>query len=607
MDLTRRNFLKSSALLVGNHLASEPMLAETGERSGFVRTGEQGMRMVHPRAIFTVADTPGIYHHSAGIVSTPGGLVCVYRTSDQHLASWVNINVARSTDGGRTWKDHRVLAESSFEKDRANWVAPQTSRMPDGRIVVIVDRGVKKSPFDWPMLSDWQKPDRGMSNHLFESRDGGVSWLPARKIDDVGGEPSYVVGLSDGTLVYTRTDSVPTTAKKAPAMPWGPNYYKSTAVFSDNGGKTFARTAPVFDDPLIGDCEVGLVEYAPGKLLALSRVGDGGSGPGQPSRVAFSEDFGKTWSKPQLAPVYAHRPCLGKLADGRLFMTFRNGSSGTSGTLARVFSLEETPGYHPNNFIWDESCCLLERDGYRAGIPTGSGLHLRTGEGTRKGVEFILYPMEDDDSSCEIEATLAVHDADTHGCLISAGAWVRFTPTRVCLADRPADGFDLDATAFHTYRLVNEGHRLKVFVDGALRLDVPTEGVFTRQVRFGNRRGATPPRRHEEGTPFPPDGGGYTRNRAHSVWKSFRVNVKNRRDHSVTWAWQSASGKYPDQYRRDNLILLERNGSLASGNNGYSGWAQQPDGSLVVADYTCTEKNLTVPILRAYRLNPNEF
>lgn len=602
---SRRDFLKKTALVTGAGLLAPLPPVGAGDRlagPSHPLTGKNGMRMVPADRIFTVAETPHIYHHSAGIASTPNGLVCVYRTSDQHLASWVNVMMARSTDGGRTWHDHHPLAESSFEKDRANWVAPQTSKLPDGRMLVIIDRGVKKSPFDWPMLSQWQMPDRGMSNHLLESRDGGKTWLPIRKIDDVGGEPSYIIGLSNGTLMYTRTDSAPTTAKKVPAMPWGPNYYKSTGVFSDDGGKTFSRTVPLFDDPLIGDCEVGLVEYAPGKIMALSRVGDGGSAPGQPSRVIFSDDFGKTWSKPQLAPIYAHRPCIGKLADGRLFMTFRNANNGTTGTLARVFTPEEAVGYQPNNFIWDESTCLLERD----------GMHLRTGEGTAKGVEFILYPMEDDDSACEVEATLAVKEADTYGCLISAGAWVRFMPGRVELANRPADGFAIDATEFHTYRLVNEGPRLKIFVDGSLKLDVPTQGVFTREVRFGNRRGATPNPPHVDGTPFHPDGGGYTKNRAHSIWKAFRVHVKNRRDHSVQWAWEAklgraASGKYPDQYRRDHLIMLERNGSFSIANSGYSSWSQQPDGSLVMADYTCTEKNLPEPILRAYRLEAGAF
>jgi hypothetical protein len=56
-------------------------------------------------------------------------------------------------------------------------------------------------------------------------------------------------------------------------MPWGANYYRNTAVFSDDQGKTWNRTSVISDDPLIGDS---------------------GSALGQPSRMIFSEDFGRT-------------------------------------------------------------------------------------------------------------------------------------------------------------------------------------------------------------------------------------------------------------------------------------------------------------------------
>src|SRR5262249_15612844 len=157
---------------------------------------------------------------------------------------------------------------------------------------------------------------RGMSNWLMTSRDGGRTWDGPRKIDDVGGEPGYISELSNGDWMYTRTDSAPTTAKKYPSMPWGANYYRSTAVFSSDRGKTWDRTVAITDDPLIGDCEVGVAEYARGKLIAVSRIGDAGSSLAQPSRFIYSNDYGRTWSKPQLSPIYGHRAYLRKLRDG---------------------------------------------------------------------------------------------------------------------------------------------------------------------------------------------------------------------------------------------------------------------------------------------------
>lgn len=114
---------------------------------------------------------------------------------------------------------------------------------------------------------------------------------------------------------------------------------------------------------------------------------------------------------------------------------------------------------------------------------------MRTQEGREHAVELTLYPLEDDDSSVELEAECRVEQAGPNACLISAGAWVRILPSRVELADRPADGFAIDATRWHKYRIVSSAGRLRVFVDGEARLDASTDKVFTRLVRFGNRSG----------------------------------------------------------------------------------------------------------------------
>ena len=211
---------------------------------------------------------------------------------------------------------------------------------------------------------------------------------------------------------------------------------------------------------------------------------------------------------------------------------------------------------------------------------------------------------------------------------IAAGVWVRFLPNRVELADLPQHGFNLDATQFHTYKIVTEKQRTRIFVDGSLRLDVPLtitpetvipgyvggkpEAFFERRVGFGNRRGQKNipedvVKKYRDGIPHQQKPMGYFRNRSRSRWKAVRIRVNNRRDHSIDWAWEARSGKYPDQFRRDQMILVEENRSLGVGNCGYSSWCQQPDGAVVIADYTTTKRDLDFPILRAYRINENEM
>jgi hypothetical protein len=537
----------------------------------------------------TIRAEPDWYMHSAGVEFVDGQLVCTYRRSDEHVASVVEVWCARSRDQGRTWTDHRRITRTTYQDDHACWVAPQLSSTRDGRLLLLIDRGVKLSQFDWPTLSVWQQKERGMSNHLFVSRDAGRTWEGPRQTDTVGGEPSYIVELSNGSLMYTRTDSRPTAAIKRPAARWGSNYYRSTAVFSDDKGATWNRTSVLADDPLVGDCEVGCAEYAPGRLVAITRIGDTGGALGHPSRLVFSDDFGRTWGKPVLAPIYAQRASVHRLRSGRLFVSYRN-AWGTMGTCGFEFGPEEKFAYQPNSFIWDESRVRM----------VGDAMEMRTAEGREGAVEFTLYPLEDDDSAVEFEAELAVRQADSNGCLISAGCWVRFRPNRVELADRPADGFDLDASQFHRYRILARDGRIRIWVDGQAKLDVPLEDVFTRHVRFGNRSGAGPTR-STEGSRAQLRGTQYRVNAAHSLWRSISAKVANRRDHSIHWQWNARNG-FPDRFRRDRVIRLERNASFAAGDSGYSNWTQLPDGRVVVVDYTAGDPAAERPVLRAYRM-----
>jgi hypothetical protein len=540
----------------------------------------------------TIRAENGWYMHSAGVAAFDNELVCTYRRSDEHIASEVEIWCCRSTDGGRTWQDHKLISRTSFENDRACWIAPQLNRTRDGTLLLLCDRGVKLSKFDWPMLSQWQQPPRGMSNWLFVSRDRGRTWDGPHKTDDVGGEPSYIVELSNGDWMYTRTDSMPTAAKKVPAMPWGPNYYRSTAVLSSDKGKTWTRTVPLADDPLVGDCEVGVAEYAAGRLIAITRIGDAGSSLGQPSRLVFSNDFGRTWSKPVLSPIYAHRACVKPLQDGRLLVSYRN-AWGTPSDCVFIFDASEKFAYQPNSLIWDESRCVLAKD----------ALEIRSEAGRESAVEFTLYPVEDDDSAVDFEAELQVVKAALNACVITAGVRVRLTPDRVELADRPQDGFAIDARQWHRYQISTRGGHVTILVDGEKKLEATLDGIFTRLVRFGNRPGviARPAAEGPQEDRRPLRGHQYEQNAGVSRWRRIEVRVHNRRDHSVHWTWSPASG-YPDQFRRGRVIRLEKCGTFAVGDCGYSSWAQRPRGDVVVVDYNVGNPPTPHPALRAYRL-----
>lgn len=514
----------------------------------------------------TLADYPGLprptprgwYYKCANVVlARDGALVAFWQMSDEHLSNVSWLMSARSRDGGRTWGDHRVISQASSAEHNAIWVVPQMGVLRDGRILVVVDRGQRAPGQKFPMLSAWQKPDRGMSNWLFWSHDHGETWTKGEQVDAIGGEPGYPFELGDGTIAFTRTSSAPTTLLRNPPAPWNDIYYRNEIVFSDDRGKTWTRTAWLADSPFHGDCEVGLAELAPGRLIAATRIGLGNGRFGHPSRLIFSDDSGRTWPRAVPAPFYGQRVHLRKLASGKLLATYRN-LWGTPGTRALVFTPAEAVslGFQPTSHILEEARCTLD----------GDTLTLRTAEGRTGAVEFNLYPAQDDRSRVEIEATLRVEAAGSNACAIGAGVWVRFLPDRVCLADRPEAGFAYDTRDWHTYRIVRDAGHVTIFADGKQMLREPIAGIWQREVRFGSRASAASGRV------------GITH------WRAVSAKVSNANDTSIAWSWTPRQG-YPDQFRRDRIVVLDRHPDC-----GYSSWTQLPDGRLVIVNYTAAER-----------------
>lgn len=190
------------------------------------------MRIFPDSSKFNVAKdalkNKGWYYSQAGIVSTPTDYIASYRRSDFHNCNFTDIMVAYSKDG-RNWSGNHSI---SF--------------------------GKRSSSQKLPMLSEWQKPGRGMSNHLFWSNDDGKTWTDPHKIDDIGGVPGYITEMKDGKLIYTRTISKKTNKLWNPPMPWGDIYYKNESVRSLDGGKTWEKPVSLADNPFMATAKLVL-------------------------------------------------------------------------------------------------------------------------------------------------------------------------------------------------------------------------------------------------------------------------------------------------------------------------------------------------------------
>lgn len=542
----------------------------------------------------------GWYHSVANVVQTPEGLVASYRLSDSHCAVDTYIMVCRSTDGGRSWRDHRKITKANVWEDHRVWLAPQMSRLRDGRLVIICDLGQRTTHQKWPMLSEWQTPARGMWNFLFWSEDHGQTWSEPVQCDSIGGEPSYIIETQDGTLLYTATVSDRTDRIEDPPLPWGDIYYKNILMASTDKGKTWTKRSDVTDAPFHGDCEVGLVELAPDHLLAATRIGFSGGALGNPSRFVHSFDNGRTWEKPIPAPFYGQRPMVGRLQDGRLFATFRN-RWGTFATHGFAWGENENLGYEPNSFIWEEERCQLAGDVLRA----------ETSPGSEHEVLFGFYPALDRRSRVEVALEVRVPEGGSDGWgLVSAGFPLRLLPDGIGLEranayDRsvdatgvvslkPRDGADaassservaaLDLTRWQHLRFVREDGLLTVICGSQTLFEIEVTDRLDRTVRFGSQ------------------------GLARVEWKSASVKVAHPDDETIDWSWSAASGSYPDQFRRDRMVRLNR-----SADTGYSGWTQLDDGTVLMTDYTNDAfegfgaLDGTPTVIKAYRIQPGQI
>jgi len=209
------------------------------------------------------------------------------------------IIMKRSIDGGLTWSDRLPTPE--------NWATSKETPT----IHRVVDKQGKKRL----ILFSGLHPIR-----MAVSEDDGQTWTPLEPIGDFGGivTMASVERLRNGHYMALFHDDgrfLRGTGQRGPF-----HVYKT---ISADGGLTWSQPAVIAEHPEAHLCEPGLIRSPDGKQIAVllrenSRKFN--------SFVVFSDDEGKTWTKPrQLPAALTGDRHVGKYApDGRLFITFRD-------------------------------------------------------------------------------------------------------------------------------------------------------------------------------------------------------------------------------------------------------------------------------------------
>ena len=210
----------------------------------------------------------------------------------------------RSTDGGKTWSK-RLPTPKSWATSRE---VPTIHR--------VVDAKGKKRLIMWSGLY----PAR-----LAVSEDDGVNWGELKKVGDWGG--IVVMGcleeLKTGKGHYMamfHDDGRFFTAKPQQKQPVVFDLFKT---FSRDGGLTWTKPKSILARSDVHLCEPGIIRSPDGKqLCVLLRE----NSRRKNSFVIFSNDEGKTWTKPRELPasLTGDRHTGKYTADGRLFISFRD-------------------------------------------------------------------------------------------------------------------------------------------------------------------------------------------------------------------------------------------------------------------------------------------
>jgi len=204
-----------------------------------------------------------------------------------------------SADGGETWGDHRVLADT--DPGDMNIYSPNVIRQADGGLLLTYMRqhshGAERSTM-----------------HAWRSNDEGQSFQPITTFEERGPYSlcnGVMTSLKSGRILLPVCLETPNVA----------NTYAVQSLYSDDHGHTWHRGETVVTAPMRGLMEPHVAETRDGRVLMAMRTQLGAV------FMCESTDEGHTWSLPQTTGLRVPESCPELVtipATGDLLMLWNN-------------------------------------------------------------------------------------------------------------------------------------------------------------------------------------------------------------------------------------------------------------------------------------------
>ena len=497
-----------------------------------------------PGAVEDIWRIPGRFTKNPDIIQFPSGrMMLVFCDDDAHWSQEISrITTLESADGGQIWGNPRVIAETDRRKGAERWITPRISLLRDGRVMVICDHD------DYAHVHE----DQPSGIWLWESKDEGCTWSAPRLTGIPGIEPDRIVELADGTLLIAAHMTFAATRKVGMFL-----------MRSTDGGATWKDRIVIASDRVHQHCEGAMVVLRDGELACIMRENNHA---GYPSYVSFSRDHGRHWSRIEPLPFAGDRAYARQLPDGRVLVTYRN-VAGNRGTHAWLGRLERECEYRISGTHYGDRVLLAAEALETAG---------EQGAVTR----YLMMPPESFWSDVLFECT--VHVQGSPGEAVGTveigrlGVRLDFSSDELWLhrgaIDYTANPTDrrarVDLTKPRAIRLAVTRGRLEVAIDQrpVIHWVVMAEAPL-RETGFGRLA-------DHSGSVF---------------WRRARYEVRNETEPPFSWQWDAASGRLPDQYQMDRILVVRANPPRNPDyppDNGYSSWLAMPDGGIYMVDYT---------------------
>lgn len=285
----------------------------------------EGVQVLETRVVSAQAE----YYHGWPTVAADasGGLHLAYSGGrDYHVCPFGRVELATSSDGGRTWAWPRVVLDSATDdRDAGVLVTPRGTLLVATFTSLAYQDHLRrpelllKKAFGEDLdshLANWRAADarhsqadkeRDVGMWLIRSADGGKTW--SERYPAPCNSPHGPVALRDGRLLYAGKEL------------WTEEKKVGVWLSSDDGltWKLASWLQPRPGESVTDYHELSGIEAADGTLIVQIR---NHGGDHRETLQCESRDGGATWTLPRAIGVDGFPSHLVRLKDGRLVMTY---------------------------------------------------------------------------------------------------------------------------------------------------------------------------------------------------------------------------------------------------------------------------------------------